>query len=111
MPEPDALPNKCWHNVRQKCERDGGKAVNGWSVDPSINGIYRLVAHTVWESPDGTRIDITPSKYHDPFVECSMAGPGAPVAYALYEDTPQARANLARAQAFDKKEIEYGRTK
>ncbi len=54
-------PGVCFLNVWDTVKRLGGKAIYGWIVwyDPKaiIEGEY----HAVWEKPDGTWVDITPT--------------------------------------------------
>ncbi|QEG27038.1 hypothetical protein GobsT_17910 [Gemmata obscuriglobus] len=107
--EPGAQPLKCWKNVQRKVERDGGRAVYGWSVDEhTAPGVRRLVAHTVWESPTGERVDITPSQYNDKFLEDDRAGPGCPVGYCLRDHTLEALLTLQPLMSHERAEIENG---
>lgn len=110
--EPDALPLKCWDNVARKVERDGGKAVYGWSIDEdSAPGVRRLIAHTIWESPKGERIDITPSKHNDQFLEDARAGPGHPVGYCLRDHTLDAYNRMMQLAEHDRWLIESGKVR
>ena len=58
-PEPWAEANRCFGNVIEKVNRDGGLAQYGWyfAVMP---GILSALHHAVWRSPDGRLADVTP---------------------------------------------------
>jgi hypothetical protein len=63
QPEPWAGVNVCIDNVLRKVERDGGRALYGWtlSMRRAAAGDYLLFTHhAVWNSPVGTLIDVTP---------------------------------------------------
>lgn len=57
--EPYAKINSCFFNVEEKVKLDGGMVHYGWAIFKTPN-IYEAERHAVWESPDGTLIDITP---------------------------------------------------
>jgi hypothetical protein len=62
-PEPWAEPRWCMHNVRKKVELDGGRARYGWTfnIRRGPAGPYITLAHhAVWNSPNGTLVDVTP---------------------------------------------------
>jgi len=62
-------PNLCFHNVRRKVEREGGRPRYGWMFLPrrieELPGEEYLIAvhHAIWNAPDGTTVDVTP--FHD----------------------------------------------
>lgn len=61
--EPRGEVRECYQNVRTVVEQEGGKALFGWEVgpngsDPEIG--IELHAHSIWQRPDGTLVDITP---------------------------------------------------
>ena len=58
-PEFDAENGSCFVNVKRKVERAGGRAILGWQFceySYMIEGEF----HSIWESPVGRLIDITP---------------------------------------------------
>jgi len=109
-----ARPLKCWQNVEAKVKAEGGKVVNGVMVIDDYKGYYRLVAHAIWEDPDGRRWELTPGNEGEKFVEYARAGAGAPIAFMVKESSNPAVAfdNYARMQQAMKRvkyEIESGR--
>ncbi len=60
IPESWALINECFPNVKHKIDLDGGSCVNGWAIWQWANMLITAEAHSVWQSEDGTLIDITP---------------------------------------------------
>jgi hypothetical protein len=53
---------QCFNNVRNKVRFDGGQLVSGWLFS-IYEGVYVVaIAHAIWQSPDGTLIDLTPAQ-------------------------------------------------
>ena len=63
VPESWAMQNECFPNVRHKIDLDGGTYLNGWAIWQWANMMITAEAHCVWQSNDGTLIDITPHNY------------------------------------------------
>ena len=61
MIEPYSKPLSCYKNVAKKVEECGGGSVYGWHIHQE-EFIYEAEHHTVWQSPDGELIDITPNQ-------------------------------------------------
>lgn len=61
-PEPHADLDECFFNVRTKVERDGGQIEFGWAIWEWPSTFIEVEFHSVWRSPDGDRVDITPKK-------------------------------------------------
>lgn len=60
IPESDAKLIECFPNVHKKIESDGGSIVHGWAIW-EFPGVYvESEFHSVWQSPNGTLVDITP---------------------------------------------------
>lgn len=55
-----SLPNECFPNVRQMVQEHGGQQANGWAIWQWANVLVEAEAHSVWQSPEGKLIDITP---------------------------------------------------
>ena len=55
--------NECFINVQKVVEKYGGKQVNGWAIWQWANILVEAEAHSVWESPEGQLVDITPHVY------------------------------------------------
>jgi len=56
---PDYGSGWCHNNVLEQIRRAGGKRVNGWMIWDNgkfVEGEF----HSVWESPDGQLVDLTP---------------------------------------------------
>ena len=63
-PEFDAENGSCFLNVKRKIDKSGGRAVLGWQFCEypyMIEGEF----HAVWESPEGSLIDITPGNFEE----------------------------------------------
>lgn len=59
-PEPNAQVNECFPNVKAKVQKDGGAIVYGWQLWEWPNVLIEGEFHSIWRSPDGDMIDITP---------------------------------------------------
>jgi hypothetical protein len=53
-------PQKCFVNVDQQIERSGGSMMTGWLFEEFENRAIIGVAHGIWISISGRRLDITP---------------------------------------------------
>lgn len=60
-PESDAEAVECFFNVGQKVGRDGGGIRYGWAVWIWPRVFIEAEHHAVWEAPDGTLVDVTPT--------------------------------------------------
>ena len=60
QPESFCKNNWCFQNVEEKIRRDGGEAVLGWSIMWVEHKFIEAEFHSVWKSPAGSLIDITP---------------------------------------------------
>lgn len=61
--QPWCLPRECFPNVKRMVKVQGGCRVNGWAVWQWANILVETEAHAVWESLEGTLIDVTPHDY------------------------------------------------
>lgn len=55
-----SLPCECFPNVQKMVREHGGQQVNGWAIWQWANILVEAEAHSVWQSPEGELIDITP---------------------------------------------------
>jgi hypothetical protein len=62
-PEKNAKINECVDNVIKKIESDGGLQIFGWQIMQSKN-ITEAGFHSIWQSPDGVYLDITPREIY-----------------------------------------------
>ena len=53
-------PRECFPNVERMVREHGGQQVNGWAVWQWANILVETEAHSVWRSPEGELMDITP---------------------------------------------------
>lgn len=65
IPKPWCLELECFNNVYQTVRRLGGKPVYGWTVWQWANLYVELEAHSIWETPEGELIDVTPHEGND----------------------------------------------
>lgn len=54
------LPNECFPNVERMVQEQGGQQINGWAIWQWANILVEAEAHSVWRSPEGELMDITP---------------------------------------------------
>lgn len=54
------LPSECFPNVQKMVREHGGQQVNGWAIWQWANILVEAEAHSVWRSPEGKFVDITP---------------------------------------------------
>ncbi len=59
-PESYSLPSACFPNVEKKVSLDGGSIVYGWKIWLFQDCFIEAEFHSIWKSPEGTYIDITP---------------------------------------------------
>lgn len=55
-----SLPSECFQNVQRMVRERGGRQVNGWAIWQWANILVEAEAHSVWRSPEGQLMDITP---------------------------------------------------
>lgn len=60
IPADGALPSECFPNVEQHVLKFGGRSVIGWQLWEWPGVFAEAEFHAVWESPNGTLVDITP---------------------------------------------------
>ena len=53
-------PMECFPNVQHLIRDQGGTQVNGWAIWQWANILIEAEAHSIWKSPEGKLIDITP---------------------------------------------------
>lgn len=53
-------PGRCFQNVREMVKRRGGSVQCGWRMREQPAAYVEGEFHSVWRSPDGTLIDVTP---------------------------------------------------
>ena len=61
-PERYAKDNDCFLNVEEKVRRDGGTQVIGWAIWYWEGVLIEAEFHSIWKSPEGEYIDITPNE-------------------------------------------------
>jgi hypothetical protein len=61
VPEEYSVENECFPNVQEKIKRDGGKQIIGWQAWKT-KIIIEAEFHAIWESKNGTLVDVTPKK-------------------------------------------------
>lgn len=52
--------HECFPNVQRMIREQGGRQVNGWAIWQWANIMVEVEAHSVWQSPEGELVDITP---------------------------------------------------
>jgi hypothetical protein len=55
-------PDECFHVVKQHVAINGGRQVFGWSIWEWPGVFLEAEFHSVWETPHGVLIDITPKQ-------------------------------------------------
>jgi hypothetical protein len=58
--EPYSGPDDCHGNAAKKVQRDGGQIRFGWVVWEVPDWEIRLEFHSVWQSPQGHLVDVSP---------------------------------------------------
>ena len=59
-PAGHALPNECFDNVWEQMRREGGGFAYGWCIWEWPHVYLEAEHHSVWISPEGTMVDVTP---------------------------------------------------
>lgn len=62
QPASNSLIDECHRNVFTQVESQGGEVVHGWCVWEHPCRLIEAIFHTVWRSPAGNLIDITPHR-------------------------------------------------
>lgn len=65
QPDVGCLPRECFHNVRQKTEREGGRIRFGWAIWDWPRVYIEAEHHAVHEDENGLFTDVTPSTEGD----------------------------------------------
>lgn len=81
--------SECFPNVRQMIRELGGQQANGWAIWQWANVLVEAEAHSVWQSPEGELIDITPHKNGETEI-LFLADPGM-----IYDNNTIASVRLA----------------
>lgn len=63
-PENECKINECFPNVKSKISKDGGEIIFGWTIWQH-NFMLEAEFHSIWKSPNGEFIDITPKQNHE----------------------------------------------
>ncbi len=53
----------CFRNVTRQVSASGGRMEPGWAFFELIDVSIRTIAHAIWITPQGSRMDITPWKF------------------------------------------------
>lgn len=64
QPLVDMPPDECFHVVKQHIAINGGRQVFGWSIWEWPGVFLEAEFHSVWETPEGILIDVTPKQMH-----------------------------------------------
>ncbi|MDL2232360.1 SEC-C domain-containing protein [Ruminococcaceae bacterium OttesenSCG-928-L11] len=65
-PHPEALPSECFPNVKLLVQEIGGKMLCGWAIWQRANVLIEAEAHAIWETPNGSLLDVTPHSRNEP---------------------------------------------
>jgi hypothetical protein len=112
-PAPHARVLECFLNIARHAERHGGQAVSGWMAwtDPHARYLY-LVAHSVWQTPGGDLLDITPQRDGEtsvlfaPDPRVVYWGRPIPGRYVPLVDDPAVHEQCRRLQTFHQWSVE-----
>ena len=104
-PEAGCLARECFPNVRQKVEREGGRICYGWVIWEWPRVFIEAEHHAVYEGPDGSWQDLTPTMPEDPENERLFL----PDARAVYDfnNPGERRDNIRHALTQDSHIEEY----
>ncbi len=106
-PENWAEDRRCWANVARKVMLSGGVSICGFllaaPITPGLEAI-KLVAHCVWQSPDGELIDVTPHGLEDVLFFADPAAKEIPVAFAPLNSLPSTLKMIQHELAEDDQE-------
>ena len=75
IPDPSSKVNECFVNVQEKIAKDGGESIVGWTLRKETM-LMSAEFHSIWKSPAGKLLDITPKK-------------GAPTSRILFVSAPE----------------------
>ena len=75
IPDPSSEVNGCFVNVPEKIAKDGGESIVGWTLRKETM-LMSAEFHSIWKSPAGKLLDITPKK-------------GAPTSRILFVSAPE----------------------
>lgn len=62
IPIPEGDVNNCFSNVEKNTAQNGGKQIIGWAVWERPSVLIEAEFHSIWLSPSGELIDITPKQ-------------------------------------------------
>ena len=63
QPLPGCEIEQCFRNVERQVAVAGGRMETGWAFFEEFNISIHTVAHAIWVTPRGDRMDITPFRY------------------------------------------------
>ena len=103
------LPLNCYGNVATMIVRHGGGQVHGWIVYKGGGDKYlKLVHHAVWQRPDGTIADPTPSdESRNHFIPDSRTQAGAQARYIALEPGPEVDAVIRFCKEMDEMQHDF----
>jgi hypothetical protein len=64
-PSAEAMLLNCHENIRARVAEYGGSQIFGWAVEEQKNIYLHCCCHSVWISPDGSLVDLTPQHSGD----------------------------------------------
>ena len=84
IPDPSSEVNNCFVNVPEKIAKDGGESIVGWTI---WNETMLMLAefHSIWKSPAGKLLDITPKGTITPSGESIVI----PISRILFVSSPE----------------------
>lgn len=115
QPEIDARMNECFANVQAKVARDGGEIQYGWIAWERPGALVEAEFHSVWRSPNGQMVDITPKMDGEarvlfvPDYQESFDGRPVPNIRLPLSDTPEVRSVIENAKRLDELKAQYFR--
>ena len=84
-PEVSTEVSECFHNVSAKVEKDGGNRILGWALREGPV-VMNAEFHSIWESPNGKWLDITPKGMPGVAVDMTTRILFVPAPDAKYEE-------------------------
>jgi len=105
-PEPGCQARECFANVRQKVARSGGRIRFGWAIWEWRRVFIEAEHHAVYEAPDGSLHDFTPSTPEDPQT-ARLFLPHDNVVYDFTNPDGSRRDNIRQALTRDAQIDEY----
>ncbi len=106
QPEQGCRPRECFWNVKQKVEREGGRVLFGWAIWEWPRVFIEGEHHAIYQAPDGSFHDPTPSIPEDPQVARLFLRDDN-VAYDYDARDPIRRYNIREALSPDEQIVEY----